>query len=798
MPPCFRPYFILAVLWALYFHPLVLHPARTLHADYSDFLAEHLPAKLFLNREWRSTGELPLWNPYHFAGSPFVHDIQVGCFYPPYAVAYLVPEESLGAALSWVTALHVLAAGVFAYLYARSYNLGEVGSLVAAAGFMLSAKWMTHLLLAGHTVTVGLAWLPLVLLGLERGIRTGRVWPVGGAGVALALLVLGTHPQWAFYAGVFAAAWTLGTALERAGLLASGGREPPVSSGPNRGLTPPARRELLRWLLCGLGVGAIAVPLCAVQLLPSWEASGLSARTGGVAASGALELALPTFLGLVGLSPTNDPPRAWEVRGLFGACWLAAALAAPALAGGRARWQLGVLLGLIFFSVGGAVLIEWLPGFNLFRVPGRMLLIAAFPLAFLAGVTTDALIRGGWDEADRRVLRRYLGLVALAAVLPAAASALVGYSANPDRTLWLPGVLGWTATLVALPIAVWLCRPGTVWRPQPWAAAWVVVLFAELLAPTVLLPEVRPQRDIYPESTAVRFLADHARPGESRVLDWDTGTGPDKVSALGTGSPLALVYGVESARGYNPLDVRHYREYLGFVVGDPSPVRGNSPLAQQVVPNFEIGNRPLLDLLNVRYAVYPADHPVDRATWRPIAEDPGPPAVPPLPPRSPARLPPHVVYENPDARPRAFVVPEAAAMPTGRELEALKACDFTRTVLLTAADPLPPAAAGPLAPARITEYRPNRVRVQLDGGGGFLVLTDVWFPGWVCRVDGVEVPVYRANHAFRAVALPAVAREAVFAFEPRSYRVGWWVSVVVVVLLAGFLIVGEVLKRVRG
>src|SRR5262245_31463328 len=205
----FRPYLVIAVLWGLYFHPLVLHPAQVLYADYSDFLAEHLPGRIFLVREWRETGELPLWNPYHFCGTPFVHDIQVGMFYPPYAVVYLVPESGVGAALSWVIALHVLVAGVFAFIYARSHQLNEGGSLVAAVGFMLSSKWMTHLLLAGHTITIGLAWLPLVLLGIERGIANRSIWAVILAGVALALMGLGTHPQWAFYAGVFAVVWTL-------------------------------------------------------------------------------------------------------------------------------------------------------------------------------------------------------------------------------------------------------------------------------------------------------------------------------------------------------------------------------------------------------------------------------------------------------------------------------------------------------------------------------------------------------------------------------------------------------------
>src|SRR5207253_328893 len=85
----FRPYLVLAVLWGLYFHPLILHPTHVLYADFSDFLAEHLPGRVFLVREWHQTGELPLWNPYHFCGSPFVHDIQVGTFYPPYALTLL-------------------------------------------------------------------------------------------------------------------------------------------------------------------------------------------------------------------------------------------------------------------------------------------------------------------------------------------------------------------------------------------------------------------------------------------------------------------------------------------------------------------------------------------------------------------------------------------------------------------------------------------------------------------------------------------------------------------------------------
>jgi hypothetical protein len=145
-------------------------------------------------------------------------------------------------------------------------------------------------------------------------------------------------------------------------------------------------------------------------------------------------------------------------------------------------------------------------------------------------------------------------------------------------------------------------------------------------------------------------------------------------------------------------------------------------------------------------------------------------------PASPARLPPHTLTHATDARPRAWIVPRAEPMPPGGELDALKACDFSRTVLVAGDAPLPQPDGGKPGAARVAEDRANRVTVELDGSAGWLVLSDVWFPGWTCRVDGAEVDVRRANHAFRAVPVPAGARRAEFVFAPRSYRVGWWVS----------------------
>lgn len=745
-----RPYLLLTLLWAVYFHPLVLHPGGVLYADDSDYLAEHLPAKQFLNREWQATGELPRWNPYHFGGTPFVHDMQVGAFYPPHAVLYVVPELAVGPAGSWITALHVLLTGLLAYRYARAQHLGEVGSLVTAGGWMFAGKWLTHLLVAGHTILIGLAWLPLVVLGLERATRSGRIGPAVGAGLGFALMLLGTHPQWSFYAAAFAAVWTLG----------------------DTGFT---RRGLGRWLRAGLVIGAVAVPLAAVQLLPTLEAAGQSARGPGIPMTGSSNLGPVTFFALIGPATADIPPLTWEVRGVFAVTWLAAALAAPAVAGGRCGWRAGVFLGLVFFAVGGAAAVDWLPGFRLFRIPGRVLVVAGFPLAVLAGATTDALLRGGWAAAGRREVRRKLGMVAAVGLLPAVTGGLLWRFGLDERTTWLPGAVGWAGAAAAVPLMWWLCGRRAV-DAGTCGVLWLAVLAVDLLAPVALLPEVRPEAAIYPRTAALDYLASLPGPGAGRVLDQVVGKDHEQTAVFGIGAPLALVGRVEAVRGYNPVDVWHYRAYLGFAAAEEEPERGG-PFAQQAVSRFGVAYPELLDRLNVTHLVWPAAVPPPPGGWVPVLVDPAPAAVPPLTPMSPRPLEPHVVYRNPRALPRAWTVPRAEPMPAGKELVYLRATDPRQVVLATGGDDGASEGHEPPGEATITEYTPNRVRVGIaPGGAGWLVLADTWFPGWVCRVDGVDVPVERANHAVRAVRLPAGAREAVFTFEPRSYRVGWWVS----------------------
>lgn len=78
------------------------------------------------------------------------------------------------------------------------------------------------------------------------------------------------------------------------------------------------------------------------------------------------------------------------------------------------------------------------------------------------------------------------------------------------------------------------------------------------------------------------------------------------------------------------------------------------------------------------------------------------------------------------------------------------------------------------------EELPDRLGYQVQASSpGWLLLADIWYPGWQVFVDGVERPLYRANTLFRAVAVGPGDREVVFHYRPLSFLVGLAVSLFV-------------------
>jgi hypothetical protein len=148
--------------------------------------------------------------------------------------------------------------------------------------------------------------------------------------------------------------------------------------------------------------------------------------------------------------------------------------------------------------------------------------------------------------------------------------------------------------------------------------------------------------------------------------------------------------------------------------------------------------------------------------------------------RAAYRGPDAVVYANAGALPRAFVARTWRGVEDRRAAgEMLAATTGTAALARSPIIEGERARAGAAAPAaaQIARDEPARVTVDVSGAGpGMLVLLDAFYPGWTARVDGRKVPIRAANVAFRAVALPAGAREVAFTYEPGSVRWGALVS----------------------
>jgi hypothetical protein len=777
----------------LFFAPLVLHPDHLLYSDHSDFLALELPGVQFQAHAYRTTGELPRWCPYSFAGRTFA-----SMPYPPllFVLTDAMPESAFGPLLSWMVVVHLVLAGVAMFVYARGQGLGEVGAFVAGCGFMFGGAWLLHILDGGHFF-VSLAWLPFVLLYLERAIRERSLTAATFAAVFYGLLVWGLHPQISFYAGLLIALWALGTALQEAGYLDGAG----VTS---------ARRTARGLALCvgfGLWTAGLGVALAGIQLLPAFASAEGSTRAGGVSASDLLGLSRLTLFNLVGPS-LQDQPR-WEECGGLGLVVLCLAVVAPVLSASKqVRYRAAVCGLLILFGLGGALVVQGLPGFSLFRQPARMFVIVGFPVAYLAGAAVDALLTRPDLLPETRQVSRFV-LMVVSTVVGMLLWAWTAQLRLDGRTLQARPY--WFALAFTLPATFWLLGQSRLPKPAL-AGAWIAVVLIDLWSLVWPQVQTRPEAEVFPSGASVAYLVEH-RGSLDRVLDVDQrpdrGTTladednpdparPTQCSPLGRGAPLAFSLGLQPLRGYSPIDIARYKMFLQFIGDSDQPlVALRDHLAFPIVCNVTVRNASLLNLLGTRWLLMPSDMPAP-PDWRKVLEEPSPRAFD-VTSGGMRALAAYTLYENPAALPRAFVTPAAAALDEADALAQLKATDFRKTALLEGSFPALTAPADNTAArlATVTRYTPNEVVVHCDAGPpGYLVLTDPWYPGWECHINGTPTQIYRADYAFRGVALPAEACDVVFRFAPASYARGTWLTGAAFAVVA-ILLLRDIVRRRR-
>lgn len=131
----------------------------------SDLVLQNYQWKQFI-RQNIDEGELPLWQPNQFTGTPFLANGQHSLLYPFSLIYYLLPLES---AYGWFTVSQLWLAGVLMFLYIRGIGLGRIAGLIAALTVQLSSFFIVSTV--HPMIQAGAAWLPLILLMTEYIIR---------------------------------------------------------------------------------------------------------------------------------------------------------------------------------------------------------------------------------------------------------------------------------------------------------------------------------------------------------------------------------------------------------------------------------------------------------------------------------------------------------------------------------------------------------------------------------------------------------------------------------------------------
>lgn len=707
-------------------HRIALHPSDALYSAYSDIFAYHYPIRHLLAESLRSWHGIPLWNPTAFAGSPLVGDPQAGLFYPlNWLHAFVAPERGLSL-VGYGVLLHLVIGGWGMLFWLRGFDLSPLARLAGALAFVFCGKWLHHALVPGHVIFLPLAWVPWQLACIDHLFRRSGVRSACALALLGALMVLGAHPQLVFYAALFVG----GYVLVRAADAGSGARRDPTA---------------LVLLALVLGSGLVAIHLLPVlDLLRGNEFLRVDALSYRLAATASMRPSALASLLMPGVE--------WETTAYFGV--VATTLAVFGCFARRDRrlvWYCGAFivfclwLGLGRYGGLHRLLHEFVPGFGLFRIPSRGLLTVGVPLGLLAALGVEILC----GEQPTRPRRLVAGLLLLVGAVVAATWR------NTDAVLAAAGLCVPMLCQVSFQEA----------RKTKLALAVVAFLLVDQARFTAPLIETRPAREVLPPNPIVDLVA--APIGTHRVLalnlDWP-----------GTFTSLPITYSsparLESLRGYNPLVPRRYFAYWMAGVGNRPAI---DRYATTTIPDLQIASRELLDLLNTRWLI----------TRRPV-ELPGVELRQVIPDLRiydfstvtdvPFTAPRTLLYENTQFLPRALVVP-TAKRPEGPILEALRRIDPRTTVLVTS-DDLVGSHGGPY-PAVESERDLDEIRMSVDArDGGYLILSEIWFPGWRATDNGRELPVHRANGVFTLLALGPGTHEIVLRYLPRAYEIGRAIS----------------------
>jgi len=809
---------ILFLITVLFFSSFIFSDKMMLSSDQMS----GVDAKELTRASLTRNGQIPMWFSARLGGMPTIDAMFGDALYPPsMLVRVFTPAyRSFG----FVMVIHVFLAGLFFFvMLRRSFGVARVAAFAGALFYMLSPQFVSHVNPGHDGKMIVIAWLPYVVWRLRSLLSLPSLRNAALMAIGIAMMILSPHVQMTYFVliGIFLywAADVVKAAVEK---------------DEKRRVVGKAAYF---WISVFMGMGASFI-----VFYPSYmfvrEAFSVRGVDRGFDFSASWSMNWAEFFSLWVHEFGNALDYYWgknyfklntEYAGAVPLLLAVLAVASKPKSFWRLFWA-GVAVLAVLYAMGAntpffKAAYYLVPGVKRFRAPSMIMFWFTFSTALMAVFFIKDLLSKRFDiygkEQRKWTIGLYaaLGCVTLVALLFSVDSFVTGFAGSmmgggdaprvfqanfsqkfvPNLWLW------WLFAAVTLGMLI------AVVNGKLNAA----VLVYSLIVMSVI-DMIKVDKQFFSVGSPQQYFYDKDKDPALRELLTEFAKAPFRVFSLRGTYPIQQnqegVYGLEGVGGFHDNELNCYRAFRGegdlHYISDIAEITRDGQMRLSMAKIA--GKTPFLDVAGVDYILGASGN--GRVSK----------------------------IKNPTSLGRLSYAMDYVVLPESSVVDALKfgRYNYRNNVALTEEPELPFTPRGILESVKLMseldgkntnaadqqnnsavdtalggsggddydksvgdiakqlkvewkKYAPNkRIAAVTMPADGFLRISEVYYPGWRVKVDGVPVKYYRSDAAWMAVPLKAGNYEIIM--EPHSLYLGFAskVSAVFTLIIAGILAYG--------
>ena len=700
------------------------------------------------------SGTIPLWNPYVFAGSPLIANMQSSFFYPTTLLYLLFPAID-----AW--SIGVVITPILSTLFMYSYlkRVGIRTDVAAISGFFWAysgffAVWNQE----NPAVTQSAIWLPFILFGIERFKTDKKVRFLGISIGGMLLSFLGGHLQFSVYIFIFSIVYMffrlppdkkyyyISSFAIFPLLLSAAQLVPAIEAFINS----PRSFENSKFIFT---IYLVPITHLINIVAPDWEGNPTSYNYFGDGSyyDQILYVGLvPTIFALLSFSVAKKG-NLFKIYGFT------------------------ILVTLLFSfknSISTFLFNQDIPFFSSV-IPSRIFYLTSFSLLVMAATSLNEafnkklkvtrkqlmlvlsipfiLLAGGWTYF---LLNKSVGVLITKPEYPSAMM----------RNLLLPSiilgicvpVLYFVFQKTKLSYALLCCLCGLAVMHQYYFYT-KNVYFSE-------------RTFVYPTHPLLSYLKEN-NDTTSRVV----GLGKAAIKPN-----VASYFNIYSPEGLDPMLPKNYAEMAWNAYSMQSGKSINPVIEVSFGDLFNeeteiTGTEPIFTFFNMMDVKYIITHEEDNYTFSGVKF------------KKLATIAPFTIWEF-GSLSRAFLTTNYTIMGNDDKQISAELIKLEKDPMIKRDD------VCSILDAKILQYSNNNISLVTNADcQALLYLSDTYYPGWKAYVDEQETEILRANYAFRAVVVPSGNHTITMSYDPLSFKIGYYISLVSIV----GLITGEAITYVK-